>query len=96
MKIISKSFIILSLCLFGLVAHAQENQPGTPNDIVASPEAVPHDDTDVKGSIAKPTKEQKNSVKKPAAKKAKAKKAHTKKFKKHGAIKSHGVKHKTH
>ncbi len=90
MKIISKSLIILSLCLFGLVAHAQENQPGT------APEAGSHDDTDVKGSIAKPTKEQKNSVKKPAAKKAKAKKAHTKKIKKHGAVKSHGVKHKTH
>ena len=50
MKIISKSLIILSLCLFGLVAHAQENQPGT------APEAGSHDDTDVKGSIAKPTK----------------------------------------
>ena len=92
MKIISKSLMILSLCLFGLVAHAQ----GTPNDTVATPEAGPHDDTDVKGSIAKPTKEQKNSVKKPAAKKAKAKKAHTKKFKKHGVVHTHGVKHKTH
>ncbi len=96
MKMISKILIILSLCLSGLIAHAQENQPGTPNDTVATPEAGPRDDSDVKGSIAEPTKEQKKSVKKPTVKKANAKKAHTKKFKKHGAVHTHGVKHKTH
>lgn len=81
MKNILIALILMSLSLSGNLARAAEGEDmGTPQDAVAAPAAANGVDSDIKGSIAQPTPEQKENVAKPVKKakvhKAKKSKAH--------------------